>query len=62
MAGSGYSSYSIKVFTDTDKFCDRLLQLDKLREEKKIDPVAIEESWEVGTVQTPAAVLLSISL
>lgn len=62
MAGSGYSSYSIKVFTDTDKFCNRLKQLDKLREEKNIDPVAIEDSWEVGTVQTPAAVLLSISL
>ena len=62
MAGSGYSSYSIKVFTNTDKFCERLIQLEKLRQEKGIDPLEIEDSWQEGTTQTPAGVLLSISL
>ena len=62
MAGSGYSSYSIKIFTDIDKFCDRLISLEKLRAEKNIDPVQIEDSWIPGTTQTPAGVLLSISL
>ncbi len=62
VAQSGYSRYSIKIFTDIDKFCDRLQQLEKLRAEKNIDPVAIEDAWVAGTVQTPAAVLLSISL
>ena len=62
LAQSGYSSYSIKIFKDIDKFCDRLDQLEKLRSEKKIDPYAIEKSWVPGTVQTPAGVLLSISL
>ena len=59
---SGYSSYSIKVFTDIDKFCDRLDQLEKLRSDKNIDPFEIEDSWVPGTVQTAAGVLLSISL
>ena len=59
---SGYSSYSIKIFTDIDKFCDRLDQLEKLREDHGIDPKAIEDAWVPGTVQTPAGVLLSISL
>ena len=62
MAGSGYSNYSIKVFTDLNKFCDRLVQLEALRTERNIDPKAIEDAWVPGTVQTPAAVLLSISL
>ena len=62
MAGSGYSSYSIKVFTDTDKFCERLDQLENLRADRGIDPEAIEDAWVPGTTQTPAAVLLSISL
>ena len=62
MAPSGYSSYSIKIFEDIDKFCDRLDQLERLRTEKGIDPAAIEEAWVPGTVQTPASVLLSISL
>ena len=62
MVGSGYSGYSIKVFTNTEKFCERLSQLEKLRNEKGIDPFAIENSWQEGTVQTPAGVLLSISL
>lgn len=62
MAQSGYSSYSIKIFTDIDKFCDRLDQLEKLRAEKNIDPVAIENAWTPGTVETPARVLMSISL
>ncbi len=62
MAQSGYSSYSIKIFNDIDKFCDRLKQLEKLRNDKKIDPKAIEDAWVPGTVETAAGVLLSISL
>ena len=59
---SGYSSYSIKIFTDIDKFCDRLGQLEKLRADRGIDPKAIEDEWVPGTVQTPSGVLQSISL
>lgn len=62
MAQNGYSSYSIKVFDKLDAFTDRLSQLEKLRQEKGIDPQAIEDTWLPGTVQTPASVLLSISL
>lgn len=62
MAQNGYSSYSIKVFNKLDAFTERLSQLDKLRAEKNIDPKAIEDAWVPGTVQTPASVLLSISL
>ena len=40
----------------------RLDQLEKLRADKGIDPQKIEDSWENGTVETPAGVLLSISL
>ena len=59
---SGYSNYSIKIFDNIDRFCERLDGLEKLRQEKNIDPQAIEDSWEAGTVQTPTGVLLSISL
>ena len=59
---SGYSSYTIKVFTDLDKFVNRLDQLEELRREKNIDPQAIEDAWQPGTVQTCASVLRSISL
>ena len=62
IAQSGYSSYSIKVFTDIDKFCMRLEQLEKLRKENNIDPQKVEDSWTPGTIQTPASILLSISL
>ena len=62
IAQSGYSSYSIKIFTDIDKFCDRLDQLEKLRADRGIDPKAIEDEWVPGTLQTPAGVLMSISL
>ena len=62
MAQGGYSSYSIKIFTDIDKFCDRLIQLEKLRSDKSIDPQAVEDAWIPGTAQTPASILLSISL
>ena len=62
MAQSGYSSYSIKVFDNIEKFCERLDQLEKLRSDRNIDPRAIEDAWVPGTVQTPASVLLSISL
>ena len=53
---------SARLFTDIDKFCDRLQQLEKLRQDRKIDPKAIEDAWVPGTVQTPAGILLSISL
>ncbi len=62
IAQSGYSSYTIKIFTDIDKFCERLDSLEKLRSERNIDPQAIEDAWVPGTVQTPAGVLMSISL
>lgn len=62
IAQNGYSSYSIKIFTDIDKFCLRLRELEKLRSDKEIDPQAIEDAWVAGTVQTPASILLSISL
>ncbi len=62
IAQSGYSSYSIKLFNNIDKFCERLTQLEKLRSDNNIDPVAIEKAWVPGTVQTPASILLSISL
>jgi len=62
IASSGYSNHSIKIFTDIDKFCDRLMQLEKLRADKGIDPEAIENSWIPGTTQTPASILMSISL
>ena len=62
IAQSGYSSYSIKIFNNIDKFCERLTQLEKLRSDNNIDPVAIENAWVPGTVQTPASILLSISL
>ena len=62
MSQNGYSNYSIKVFDKLDAFLDRLSQLEKLRSDKNIDPRAIEDAWVPGTVQTPASVLLSISL
>ncbi len=62
IAGSGYSSYSIKIFTDINKFCDRLDQLEKLRSDNNINPAAIEDSWVPGTTETAAGILLSISL
>lgn len=62
IAANGYSNYSIKIFDDIDKFCERLQSLEKLRSERKLDPKAIEDAWVPGTVQTPASTLLSISL
>ncbi|MCR4902932.1 MAG: hypothetical protein K6A23_08740 [Butyrivibrio sp.] len=62
MAQGGYSNHSIKVFDNLERFCERLDQLDKLRSDKSIDPKAIEDAWVPGTAQTPASVLLSISL
>ncbi len=62
MAQNGYSSYSIKVFDKTDAFCQRLDQLERIRQEKNIDPRAIEDAWVPGTQETAASVLLSISL
>ena len=62
LAQNGYTSYSIKIFTDINKYCERLAQLEKHRNEKGIDPQAIEDAWIPGTTQTPASILLSISL
>ncbi len=62
MAQGGYSGYSIKVFDKLDKFLARLDQLESLRSEKSIDPAAIEDAWVPGTQETPASILLSISL
>ena len=62
MAQGGYSNFSIKVFDKLDAFCTRLDQLDKLRADKNIDPKAIEDAWVPGTAETPASILLSISL
>ena len=62
IAQGGYSNYSIKIFTDLNKFCDRLEQLEKLRADRGIDPQAIEDAWIPGTTQTPASILLSVSL
>lgn len=62
IAQSGYTDYSIKVFDNIDRYVERLRTLDKLRSDKNIDPQAIEDNWEQGTVQTPTGILLSISL
>ncbi len=59
---SGYNNYTIKVFKDINAFCNRLDQLEEIRASKNIDPVAIEDAWVPGTVETCALVLLSISL
>lgn len=58
----GYSDHTVSVFTDLDRFTDRLEQLEKLRQTRNIDPQAIEDSWIPGTRQTPMGILLSISL
>ncbi len=62
IAQSGYSSYTVKVFKDINAFCNRLDQLEQIRESKNIDPQAIEDAWVPGTVETCALVLMSISL
>ncbi len=62
MAQGGYSDFSIKVFDKLDDYCTRLAQLDKLRADRNIDPAAIEDAWVPGTQETPASILLSISL
>lgn len=62
LAQGGYTDMSIKVFKKLDEFCARLDQLERLRSDKGIDPKAIEDAWVPGTTQTPASILLSISL
>ena len=62
MAQNGYGSYSVKAFDKLDDFCLRLSQLERIRQEKKIDPQALEDAWVPGTQETAASVLLSISL
>ena len=62
MSQNGYGNYSIKAFSKLDDFCLRLSQLDRLRQDKNIDPKAIEDAWVPGTQETAASVLLSISL
>ncbi|MCR5102793.1 MAG: hypothetical protein K6B41_15705 [Butyrivibrio sp.] len=58
----GYSSYTVKVFNDIDKFCARLDQLEAMRAASGIDPKAIEDAWVAGTTETCAHILKSISL
>ncbi len=62
MAQGGCSDMSIKVFKKLDDFCGRLDQLERLRSDKGIDPKAVEDAWVPGTNETPASILLSISL
>ncbi len=62
MAQNGYGSYSVKAFNKLDDFCNRLSQLERIRQDKNIDPEAIEDAWVPGTQETAASVLLSISL
>lgn len=62
MAQNGYGSYSVKAFNKLDEFCTRLSQLERIRQDKNIDPEAIEDAWVPGTQETAASVLLSISL
>jgi len=62
MAQNGYGSYSVKAFNKLDDFCLRLSQLERIRQDKNIDPKALEDAWVPGTQETAASVLLSISL
>ena len=62
MAQNGYGSYSVKAFNKLDDFCLRLSQLERIRQDKSIDPMALEDAWVPGTQETAASVLLSISL
>ena len=57
-----HNDYTIKIFTKLDDFCERLKQLEKLREDHKINPKEIEANWKPGTIQTPMGVLMSASL
>ena len=57
-----HKDYTIKIFTKLDDFCERLKQLEKLREDHKINPKEIEANWKPGTIQTPMGVLMSASL
>ncbi|MBR5115720.1 MAG: hypothetical protein IK096_01515 [Lachnospiraceae bacterium] len=58
----GYEDVTVKVFGDLSGFCQRLDQLEKLRDTMHLNPAAIEDAWQPGTTQTPAGILLSISL
>ena len=60
----GYPDMAVVVFKSTQlaEFCERLDQLEKLRAVRHINPAAIEDAWQPGTTQTPAGILLSISL
>ncbi|WP_026508642.1 hypothetical protein [Butyrivibrio sp. MC2013] len=62
IAQSGYHDYTIKIFDNLDKFCDRLGELEKLRIAHKIDPKAVEDAWVPGTKQTVSGILQSVSL
>ncbi len=64
LAIGGYEDLTVKVFGPKERegFCTRLDQLEKLRETRRLDPAAIENAWQPGTRQTPAGILLSISL
>lgn len=60
----GYEDLTVKVFgaSELPAFTARLDQLEKLRNAENIDPYAVEAAWQPGTTQTPAGILLSISL
>ncbi|MCR5674430.1 MAG: hypothetical protein K6G16_01845 [Lachnospiraceae bacterium] len=64
LALGGYEDHTVKVFGAGERaaFCARLDQLEKLRAARNINPAAIEAAWQPGTTQTPAGILLSISL
>ncbi len=58
----GYPDATVKVFGDLAQFTQRLNQLEKLRDTMHVDPAATEAAWQPGTTQTPAGILMSISL
>ena len=62
LALGGYTDHTVSVFTDIERFTERLSQLEKMRSARNIDPQRIEDSWVPGTRQTPMGILLSISL
>lgn len=60
----GYPDMTVKVYTAKERkaFLERLDQLEKLRQTRNLHPAAIEDAWQPGTTQTPAGILMSISL
>ncbi len=62
IAQSGYHDYTIKVFHDLKKFCNRLDELEQMRQSHNLDPQAKEDAWVPGTTQTVLGIMQSISL